>query len=392
MGVAHFRRCLYASWIITRAEVARKRKAFESIPQASFDTPTLLRYILGPMMALADEIKRRARKLGFDLVGITDPGAADHAAFYHRWLARGYHAGMDYMARPDAVSKRADPRRIMPETRSILVVGMNYYPGDFPPAERLDGRVSRYAWGLDYHPVMLERLHQLAGWIDAHTDPSLMHRAYVDTGPLLERELAQRAGLGWIGKNANLIHPRHGSYFFLGELLLNLDLEADAPSTSDRCGRCTACLDACPTGALVAPRTLDARRCLSYLTIEHRGALPLPLRPLLEDRVFGCDICQEVCPWNRRFARPADEPAFRPLHPTLDLPQLLQLDGDSFRARFRDTPLWRPRRAGLLRNAAVVLGNLGDPAALPALQAARSAPQPLIAEHAAWAIERLAPC
>lgn len=344
------------------------------------------------MTALADEIKRQARRCGFDLVGIANPDAVDHTTFYRHWLARGYHAAMGYLARPDAVAKRADPRRIMPETRSILVVGMNYYPGGFPPTGGLRGRVSRYAWGVDYHGVMLDRLRHLAGWIDARKRSPLTHRAYVDTGPLLERGLARKAGLGWIGKNTNLIHPRRGSYFFLGELLLDLPLETDAPSASEHCGRCTACLDACPTGALVAPYTLDARRCLSYLTIEHREALPLRLRPLLADRVFGCDICQEVCPWNRRFARRADESAFRPHRPTLDLPSLLQLDPDTFRARFRDTSLWRPRRAGLLRNAAVVLGNLGDPAALPALEAARSDPQPLIAEHAAWAIERLTGC
>lgn len=350
-----------------------------------------MRYIPIYMTALsADEIRTEARRCGFDLVGITAPEAVDHTQFYRHWLSRGYHAAMTYLARTDAVTKRADPRRVMPQTRSMVIVGMNYYPGDFPTAGGLWGRVSRYAWGLDYHSVMLNRLRQLAEWIDARTPSPLTHRAYVDTGPLLERELARQAGLGWIGKNTNLIHPRHGSYFFLGELLLDLDLEPDAASIPDRCGSCTACLDACPTGALVAPRTLDARRCLSYLTIEHRDTLPLPLRPLLGDRVFGCDVCQEVCPWNRRFARRADQSAFSSLHPTLDLPRVLQLDQDAFRAQFRDTPLWRPRRAGLLRNAAVVLGNLGDPAALPALHAARSDPQPLVAEHAAWAIERLA--
>jgi epoxyqueuosine reductase len=239
---------------------------------------------------------------------------------------------------------------------------------------------------------MLERLHQLAHWIDSRTSHPLTYRAYVDTGPLLERDLAQQAGLGWIGKNTNLIHPDHGSYFFLGELLLDLDLETDTPSVVDRCGTCTACLDACPAGALVAPRTLDARRCISYLTIEHRAAIPESLRPLLGDRVFGCDICQDVCPWNRRFARPTDEPAFSPLHATLDLVELLGLDEDAFRARFRETPLWRPRRAGLLRNAAVVLGNLSDSAAIPTLEAARADPHFLVAEHATWAIRQIRSC
>jgi epoxyqueuosine reductase len=344
------------------------------------------------MRGLANETKRQARRLGFNLVGVTDPTPSAHMDFYGDWLTRGYYAEMGYLARPDAVAKRADPRRVMPATRSILVVGMNYYSGDFPPSEGLLGRVSRYAWGSDYHEVMLERLHQLAHWIDSRTSHPLTYRAYVDTGPLLERDLAQQAGLGWIGKNTNLIHPDHGSYFFLGELLLDLDLETDTPSVVDRCGTCTACLDACPTGALVAPRTLDARRCISYLTIEHRAAIPESLRPLLGDRVFGCDICQDVCPWNRRFARPTDEPAFSPLHATLDLVELLGLDEDAFRARFRETPLWRPRRAGLLRNAAVVLGNLSDSAAIPTLEAARADPHFLVAEHATWAIRQIRSC
>jgi epoxyqueuosine reductase len=353
---------------------------------------------------LTGEIKERAHRLGFHLVGVTDPVPHVHTAFYRDWLAQGYHAEMGYLARSDAVAKRNDPRRIMPETRSIVVVGMNYYldeirspdqihsPDDSPSTKGLLGRVSRYAWGLDYHQVILEKLQHLARWIDRHTGQPLTYRAYVDTGPLLERELAQQAGLGWIGKNTNLIHPQHGSYFFLGELLLDLDLETDTPSTADRCGICTSCMEACPTGALVAPRTLDARRCISYLTIENRAAIPEPIRPLLEDRIFGCDICQAVCPWNRRFAQPPDESAFKALHPTLDLVTLLGLDESAFRARFRETPLWRPRRHGLLRNAAVVLGNLGDPAAISALEAARSDPHPLIADHATWAIEQIKRC
>jgi epoxyqueuosine reductase len=266
---------------------------------------------------------------------------------------------------------------------------MNYYAGEFPSAGRGHGRVSRYAWGVDYHDVMLGKLHRLAEWIGGHVGQRLTYRAYADTGPLLERELAQRAGLGWAGKNTSIIHPKMGSYFFLSELLLDLELEPDAPFTNDRCGSCTACLDACPTGAFVAARTLDARRCISYLTIEHRGALPEETRPLIGDWVFGCDVCQEVCPWNRRFGRPGRENAFRPRHATLDLVNMLALSEDAFRSRFRETPLWRARRAGLLRNAAVVLGNLGDPTSIPALRHALSDPQPLVAEHAAWALSRL---
>jgi epoxyqueuosine reductase len=341
------------------------------------------------MRKLTDRIKIRARQLGFNLVGATQPYPSNHVAFYRDWLAQGYHAGMGYLARLDAIRKRADPRRVMPETRSIIVAGMSYYPGEFPPAEGHRGRVSRYAWGADYHDVMLGKLHQLAEWIDGQVEHRLTYRAYVDTGPLLERELAQRAGLGWIGKNTNLIHPRMGSYFFLGELLLDLDLEPNAPFADDRCGSCTMCLDACPTGALAGPRILDARRCISYLTIEHRGTVPEEIRPLIDDWVFGCDVCQEVCPWNRRFARPAQEPAFDPVHATLDLVEMLALDEEAFRNRFRETPLWRARRAGLLRNAAVVLGNLGDPAAIPALENALSDRESLVADHTAWALSTL---
>ncbi|MGC9336426.1 MAG: tRNA epoxyqueuosine(34) reductase QueG, partial [Anaerolineae bacterium] len=261
---------------------------------------------------------------------------------------------------------------------------------EFSRTEGHRGRVSRYAWGTDYHDVILRKMHQLAQWISEQLGRRLTYRTYVDTGPLLERELAQQAGLGWIGKNANLIHPKLGSYFFLGELLTDLELEPDAPFSDERCGSCTACLDACPTGALTAPHTLDARRCISYLTIEHRGAIPEETRPLIGDWVFGCDVCQEVCPWNRRFAHPGRRPAFRAVHDTLDLVEMLKLDEDAFRSRFRETPLWRARRAGLARNAAVVLGNLGDPRAIPALEHALSDADPLVAEHALWALSRLA--
>jgi epoxyqueuosine reductase len=341
------------------------------------------------MKRLTKRIKMRARQLGFNLVGVAGPDPSDHISFYGDWLALGYHAEMGYLARPDATKKRADPRRIMPETRSVVVAGMNYYPGEFPPLERHHGRVSRYAWGADYHGVILGKLHLLAEWLGEQVGQRLTYRAYVDTGPLLERELAQRAGLGWIGKNTNLIHPKMGSYFFLGELLVDLELDPDASFAGDYCGICTACLDACPTGALVAPRTLDARRCTSYLTIENRGSLPAGIRPLIGDWVFGCDICQEVCPWNRRFARPTLEPAFSSLHATLELVGTLALDENAFRSRFRETPLWRARQAGLKRNAAVVLGNLGDPAVIPTLERALSDPEPLVADHAMWALSRL---
>ena len=353
------------------------------------DTGRALRYSLDEMNKLTREVKRQAQHIGFDLVGIADPCPSDYAVHYHDWLAQGFHAEMHYMARPDAVEKRADPRVLMPEVRSVVVVGMNYYPGCFPPVMTCQGRVSRYAWGADYHDVMMTKLHRLGDWIAAQTDRPAAHRAYVDFGPLMERELAQRAGLGWFGKNTNLIHPAWGSYTFLGELLLDAELEPDMPFIGDRCGSCTACLDACPTGALVAPHVLDARRCISYLTIEHRSSIPKELRRQLGDWVFGCDICQEVCPWNKRFARSAESSVLRPVRPTLDLLSLLSLDEDAFRTYYRNTPLWRPRRAGLLRNAAVVLGNHGARAAVPQLESARLDEEPLVAEHADWALEQI---
>lgn len=338
------------------------------------------------MHGLTQDVKQEARRLGFDLVGIASPDPSSHMVRYRDWLARGYCADMDYLARPDAVEKRSDPRILMPGVRSVVVVGMNYYPGDFPPGEAAQGRVARYAWGADYHSVLLKRLERLADQTRAWVSRSIDHRAYVDFGPVMERELAQRAGLGWIGKNTSLIHPSMGSYVFLGELLLDVELEPDAALFDDRCGSCTACLEACPTGALVAPRVLDARRCISYLTIEHRGAIPEPHRASLGDWVFGCDVCQEVCPWNRRFARPTTVSAFAPARPRLDLVELLRMTKGAFHSRFHDTPLWRPRRAGLLRNAAVVLGNIGGPSVVPVLEEVCLDESNLVRTHAEWAL------
>lgn len=309
-------------------------------------------------------------------------------ATYYDWLARGYAAGMAYLARPDAVNRRADPRNILPGTRSVLVVAASYAGAahaELPPSH---GRVSRYAWGEDYHRRLLRDLEMLVQrLIVIHGD--FPYRCYVDTGPILERAWAQVAGLGWIGKNTTLIHPRLGSYLFLGVALLGLELEATPHPDLPTCGNCTRCIDACPTGALGAPGVLDARRCIAYLTVEHRGAIPEDLRPLLGERVFGCDTCQDVCPWNRKpLAAHVEFPA--PQTATLDLPELLTMSEADFRARFRHTPLWRATWQGLARNAAVVLGNRQDPAARPALaRAAATHPDALIREHAAWALTHL---
>jgi epoxyqueuosine reductase len=270
------------------------------------------------------------------------------------------------------------------------------YAGPPPPAlPPLHGRVSRYAWGEDYHRWLLKRLERLVGRIEAALGQPVGARCYVDTGPVLERAWAEAAGLGWTGKNTTLIHPRMGSYLFLGAALLDVALPTTPLITeptggaTPTCGTCTRCLEACPTGALVAPGVLDARRCLSYLTIENRGPIPVALRPAVGVRVLGCDTCQAVCPWNRKPVM-ANQDESAPAQATLDLVEALLIGEATFRARYRRTPIWRATPEGLARNAAVVLGNLGDPAARPHLsRAAEAHPSAMVREHAAWALTRL---
>jgi epoxyqueuosine reductase len=307
-------------------------------------------------MTLTGQIKRRAREIGFDLVGIAQAGPAQSHARYVDWLAHGYHGAMEYLARPEAVARRADPRALLPGARSIVVVAMNYYQ---PPPLSLtgEGSVARYAWGDDYHEVITGKLGQLAVFIKAEVGQAVAHKICVDTSAVLEREWAMRAGLGWIGKNGHLIAPQVGSWLALGELLLDLELDDDPPFSADRCGKCARCVEACPTRCLLPDRALDASRCISYLTIELRGNIPADLHPLIGDRVFGCDACQEVCPWNR-FARPTKEPAFAPRHATLDLRELATMSDEMFRAQFAHTAIRRARREGLARNAAVVTANI----------------------------------
>jgi epoxyqueuosine reductase len=252
--------------------------------------------------------------------------------------------------------------------------------------------VAAYAVGDDYHDVLRERLEQLAGFIERHLGESILHRGYTDTGPILERDLAQRAGLGWIGKNTCLLHPGAGSYWLLAELFLGVDLEPDPPFTADHCGECRRCIEACPTGCILPDRTLDSRRCISYLTIELKGAIPSSLRPLLGKWVFGCDVCQQACPWNQRFARPQTTPIFaaRAGLPFPDLIEVLSLSQEEFSRRFRGSPLKRARRAGFLRNVAVALGNWRDTSALTALASSlRHEPEALVRSHVAWAIGRI---
>jgi epoxyqueuosine reductase len=312
---------------------------------------------------LTQRIKERAFALGFDLVGVTRLASSDLGDFYEKWLAKGYAGEMAYLARPDAVAKRRNPHLILPVARSAVVVALNYFQKPPESIEELPdgirGRVARYAWGDDYHEVMWSRLDELAAFIEAEAGHPIAFRRYVDTGPLLERELAMRAGLGWFGKNTMLISPGLGSWLFLGELLLDLELEYDPPFGGDHCGTCTRCIEACPTQCILPHRILDASRCISYLTIELESEqMPSEMRPMIGDWIFGCDVCQEVCPWNR-FARPTDEPAFRPRpglpYPHLD--ELLALDEEGFGRRFKGSPIQRAKRHGLQRNAAVALDN-----------------------------------
>ncbi|MBI3457648.1 MAG: tRNA epoxyqueuosine(34) reductase QueG [Candidatus Rokubacteria bacterium] len=330
--------------------------------------------------ALAERVKAAGRRLGFDLVAIGPADPPEHGALFEAWLDAGCAGAMGYLERGRA--KRLDPRRVLPGARSVIACALNYYQGDDSAGP---AHVARYAWGADYHDVMEPRLRALLEDLTAAAAGST-GRVYVDTGPVLERDLAARAGLGWIGKNTMLLHPALGSYFFIGVILTTAALSPDAP-LPDRCGTCTRCLEACPTQAFPAPHVLDARRCISYLTIEHRGPIPVELRAGVGTLAFGCDICQAVCPWNSRAPITA-EAAFA----ARDLPglaALVTLTDEGYRTRLRGSPLRRARRRGLARNAALALGNSGDPAAVPALRQALSDPDPDVRDHATWALEQL---
>ena len=354
----------------------------------------------GDRDALKRNVRAAARACGFDQVGFAPAETPRHAEEYEAWLARGYHGEMAYLAREDAVRRRLDPREALPGCRTVIVVSLLYGsdPGasaDLPPPDRRLPLVARYALGRDYHDVFEERLDDLAAAIE-RLAPGTRTKRYVDYGPVLERDHAQRAGLGWIGKNTMLLHPDFGSYLMLGELLTDIEIEPDPPFVHDRCGTCRRCIDACPTDAILDGRVLDARLCISYLTIELRGTIPESLRPAIGNRVFGCDICQEVCPWNSDAPSPARAP-FEP-RPGQPMPpadmvvwaeELAALDAETFRARYRGTAFSRPGRDGLLRNLAVGLGNAADPAARPVLRRLAADPSPLVREHARWAIGQL---
>jgi epoxyqueuosine reductase len=332
-------------------------------------------------------IKSRAIGLGFDLAGIAKLGAAETAPMFEEWLARGYAGEMAYLER--GAEKRRDTRAPFGGALSAIVVALDY--GGRSPS----GPVARYARGDDYHDLMTDRLDELHRSIEAELGFEVAGKAYVDTGPILERDLARKAGLGWFGKNTNLVNPNIGSFFFIGALVLDLELEPDQPFAHDRCGSCRRCIDACPTGAIVDDRVLDATKCISYLTIEKRGGIPREMRPQIGELVYGCDICQDVCPWNVSFAQELKTPEFG-MRATLRAEdtralarELLAMDDAAFRENFRGSPMKRAKRSGLARNAAVVLGNIGNPEDEPALTNALDDPDPVVADHAEWALGRL---
>jgi epoxyqueuosine reductase len=335
---------------------------------------------------LTREIKAAAGMLGFDLAGVCAAVEPTGISRFRQWLAAGHDGQMRYLA--DRAGAYEHPQNVLDGVRSIVMLTMNYRTQ--PPREPQpgEGRVSRYAWGDDYHDLIHDRLKQLRTAV-AGLSPDATCRGVIDTAPLLERDYAQLAGLGWIGKNTMLINRRRGSWFFLAALLTDAVLEYDLPHETDHCGTCRACLDACPTDAFPEPYVLDARRCISYLTIELREPVPSELREGVGDWLFGCDICQEVCPWNRH-APVSEEPVFQPTDVSnpVDLASLFQLDDAAFRERFRHTPLWRSKRRGILRNAAIVAGNQRSPGAVPALIGGLNDEEPLVRGASAWALGR----
>lgn len=335
--------------------------------------------------ALENKIKAKAAELGFAKCGITTALPPPHHREYNEWLAEGMNADMGYLLRQEP--KRADPNKVMHRAKSMVVVALNYYTEAGEKAAD-NGVVARYARFDDYHDSMWARLEGLLCFI-ASEQPGVSGKAYCDTGPITERDFAMRAGLGWIGKHTNLINRNLGNWFFLGELLLDIELQSDQPE-SIHCGTCTRCIPACPTGAIVAPYKLDARRCISYLTIELKGSIPTELRPLMGNRIYGCDDCLDACPWNKFAVKSSDMAVQQKADlSSPDLCELLMLDDQAFNARFANSPIKRTKRRGLLRNVCVALGNVGEKSAVPYLLHACNDHEPLIREHAEWAIEQI---
>jgi epoxyqueuosine reductase len=333
---------------------------------------------------LKKELVYFACKIGFDSCRIAACAPPPHSDEFRNWLRDGAAGEMSYMERGE--EKRGDPQKVLPGARSIVVLALNYWQGEVGAVAGTSGRIARYAWGDDYHDVIAAKLDKIDNLLRGFGGTQ---KCYVDTGPILERDHAAQAGIGWHGKSTMLIDPRLGTWFFLAEVLTTLELPPDNPQR-DRCGKCERCITACPTGAITSPHRLDARRCISYLTIELKSSIPVDLRPLIGDRIYGCDECLDACPWNR-FAEVSRESAFSARKSTIGmaLRDYLTLGEAEFRIMFRNSPIKRIKRRGFLRNVCVALGNVGDLSDLPALERAAIDPEPLIAEHANWAIGKI---
>lgn len=352
---------------------------------ASLTAPRAAPAVASAADSIKHHIVARAAELGFDSCRVARAAKPRGAAEFRNWLNDGAAGTMEWLHRGE--EKRCDPSLVLPGARSVIVVAMSYWQGErAEQAATPAGRIARYAWGDDYHDLMLDRLRSLDSTLAEYGGTQ---KCYVDTGPVLERDFAAEAGVGWHGKSTMLLDAKLGTWFFLGEILTTLELLPDPPQPA-RCGTCTRCMTACPTNAITEAHRLDARRCISYLTIELKGSIPLEFRPLIGDRIYGCDTCLDVCPWNR-FAAVSREARFsaRPAVATMQLRDYLFLDDEQFRTLFRGSPIKRIKRRGLLRNVCVALGNVGDEADLPALRRAAADPEPLIAEHAVWAISRI---
>lgn len=343
----------------------------------------------------AERIKQKARDMGFNLVGLTRAEPSPTLAAYKKWIAQGMHGKMGYMARDDHVIRRDDLNEVLPGAQSLIMVGLDYRSLTVSEDVLNDparGRIASYAWGLDYHDLMEPRLEAFTEWLQAEASSAIDHKVYVDTGAILERSHAQQAGMGFIGKNTMLIHPHRGSYFFLGEIITSLEFDSyDTPHKPTMCGTCTRCLIACPTDAFPKPHVLDARRCISYHTIENKGWIDRALRPQFGNWVFGCDICQDVCPF-QRFSQTTLEDEFFPDSADYAAPhlsELLTLTDDTFRARYTGSPIYRIRRKRLVRNACIAAGNSLDPQFIPYLIQLLYDDEPLVRGHAAWGLWRI---
>ena len=335
-------------------------------------------------------LREKALNLGFDLFGVVPVSRSKTIEIYRDWLKKGYAGTMEYLERHSELKE--DPRNLLPETISMVALGCNYNTGN-PSKESQEpskARISRYAWGDDYHKIIHSKLKALEYYLCNELNVANHTRSFVDSGPVLEREVAQRAGLGWFGKHSNLINVEKGSWFFLAEMLVDVELKIDEPFTRVDCGTCTSCIEACPTGAIIADRTVDARLCISYLTIENKGAIPDDLRSKMDNHIFGCDICQDVCPWNKD-APESLEPGFKPRteNYAAELTDLMILDQTAFRKRFQKSPVKRTKRRGLLRNVAVSLGNWAHEDAIPALSIGLHDIEPVVRSHSAWALGRI---